>query len=277
MQTENQNYVTINVDKFKKIMGTTISIMGAIIVLLICNSLLLASKLNVVEDRVNKENEKLTQANLSIRMRNAELEKILSTSEYGFQTLSNTAVELDAANAELKNTIDSQNKMIQHFKDRVELYNKYEFALFYDNARTDIDYEHIQSLEEMAAEKDYGLDSVVLTLAIVMAESEGNASAKNSLSSASGLGQLLNDTAKFTYENLLSHGEGSYKKEYVFDPEMNLYMTLTYINYLAEENNYNPMKTIDAYRGLHDNDYLKTVQKYLDQAEVGSIMNLRLE
>lgn len=272
-----EKQVTIDVAKFKKIMGGTISILVTIIILLICNGLIMSAKIKVIRDNYNDQIEDLEQSNLSYKMRNAELENLFSTTENGFIKLSQIAVDLDSSNSELKEVIEEQNKMIKHYKNRAELYDKYEFALFYDDSRTDINYEYISSLEEMAAEKDYGLDSVVLTLAIIMTESHGKADADNPSSSASGFGQLLDSTARFTYEELLNHGKGTYKKEYVFDPKLNLYMTITYINYLAKENNYNPMATIDDYRGFHDTEYLRMVQSYLDKAEIGPMMNLRLE
>lgn len=178
--------------------------------------------------------------------------------------LGKTILNLDEANQVLEQKYNANADLLNYYRGRQDLYNKYEYALFYEGERTDINYEHILTLERMAADNCYGTDAVALTLALVMTESHGIASAKND--KATGLGQLIDDTAKYSYEVLLGNGEGSYKKEYAEDPELNLKMSLAYVNDLCQKHLGDPYKVIEDYRGLYSTKYIKAVEKKLDEA-----------
>ena len=219
----------------------------------------------------NKEISKLTEKNIELQ----ELQRVndlykdqMSAVADLVQGLDNCIIELDQANRELEIKYNSLVTLLNHYQKREELYNKYEWALIYDGNRTDIEYESILTLEKMAADNRYGTDAVALTLALAIQESHGIADAKSSTSTATGLGQLIYSTAKYSYEKLLGNGDDTYKREYAFDPNTNLQMALAYINAIAHDPNVNgdPIKVIDQYRGLHSPAYIEGVRKLLDRA-----------
>lgn len=177
--------------------------------------------------------------------------------------LSVVAGELDEQNSELIDTLKTQETELEELRERKELYEKYEYAFIReDGSRTDIKYEDIKTLEELAKEENLGEDAVAVVLAISRNESQGYANVKNPESSAAGLCGLLSSTAEYSYETLLENGAGSYKSEYVYDSLTNLEMALAYVAYL-KENTASNYELLVAYRG-DDNDtsWFKKIQKY---------------
>jgi hypothetical protein len=181
--------------------------------------------------------------------------------------LSVVAGELDEQNSELVTTLKAQETELEELRERKELYEKYDYAFVReDGSRTDIEYDDIKSLEELAEEQGLGEDAVALVLAISRNESQGYAKVKNPKSSAAGLCGLLNSTAKYSYETLLANGKGSYKSEYVYDTLTNLEMALAYVAYLKDNTSSN-YELLVAYRG-DDNDtsWFRKIQKYTGKA-----------
>ena len=177
--------------------------------------------------------------------------------------LSVVAGELDEQNSELVTTLKAQETELEELRERKELYEKYDYAFVReDGSRTDIEYDDIKSLEELAEKEGLGEDAVALVLAISRNESQGYANVKNPKSSAAGLCRLLKSTAKYSYETLLANGKGTYKSEYVYDTLTNLEMALAYVAYLKENTDSN-YELLVAYRG-DDNDasWFKKIQKY---------------
>ena len=201
--------------------------------------------------------ETITSSNLEKRI--SELESEVENMAKEKEAMYNKLSKLESDNLVLAN-------IAKLFQIRTDLWNKYEFALFYDGARTDIDYEHLTMLESMAANNCYGTDTVALTLALVMKESHGDAQASNAKSNAAGLGQLMNSTAKDSYETLLGNGLNAYESSYAFNPELNLKMSLAYVNYLAKQYKGDPIMVIDHYRGFHSDIYIEDIRKILDSA-----------
>lgn len=187
--------------------------------------------------------------------------------------LSKVATQLDKENTKLVTTLETQTDELNTLKEREELYNLYEYAIYReDGSRTDITYEEIKSLQDLSAEAGLGQDAVAVILAISMNESRGTANVKNSESTAAGLTGLLYGTAKYSYETLLENGEGTYQKSYVYDPETNLKMSLAYIAYLKKHTNGSTRSILIGYRGLNDKKYLKQIEQYvgkpLDQIDL---------
>lgn len=180
------------------------------------------------------------------------------------EKITKVAAELDSQNKELVTTLDTQNEELESLREREELYDKFEYALVReDGSRTDITYENIKSLYELAKEYDLGSDAVKVVLAISMNESQGYKDVKSSQSTASGLAGLTAATAKYSYETLLGNGANTYKKAYVFDGEKNLQMSLAYIAYLKDTTNGSTVSILNGYRGLYDPGYINKISEYL--------------
>lgn len=185
--------------------------------------------------------------------------------ETQLQAMTEISQELDNQNKQLVDLYNKNNQELRDLEKRQELYDKYQYAIINseDGQRTDISYDDIVTLENLAAQKGMGKDAVDFLLAICMTESRGKANAKNSSSTASGLGQLLQSTAKMTYETLMGNGRGSYQQQYAFDHTTNLKMALYYIDYLAKENNRNVIAVCTAYAGGYDAAWIDKVDSYL--------------
>lgn len=178
------------------------------------------------------------------------LQETVNSQNESIAKLSKISTDLYSENAKLVDQLDE----LDDLKEREELYDKYEYALVCnDNGqRTDVDYNDIKALQDLAEEEGLGEDAVGLVLAISVNESRGQANVKNPNSSAAGLTGLLKSTAKYSWEELLGNGKGTYKSEYVYNSEDNLKMSLAYIAYLKENTNSNYALLV-AYRG-DDND-----------------------
>lgn len=160
--------------------------------------------------------------------------------------------------------IDKQNKkyyeMICDYQTRKELLDKYEYALF-DKAgnRTDITYEQIRNAEEVC--KDNGVD-IDFILSTIMVESTGREDAKSTLSTATGYGQLIKGTARYTYENIMGNGKGTYNHSMALDGDTNIEMMAAYVGELQKTSS-SMLQVINRYRGLQDTSYIKKINTYL--------------
>ena len=192
------------------------------------------------------------------------LQYTVGNQQESISELSKISTELYSENAELVGQLEE----LETLKEREELYDKYEYALVSkDNGeRTDIDYDDIMALQVLADEEGLGDDAVGLVLAISVNESRGQANVKNPSSSAAGLTGLLKSTAKYSWEELLGNGEGTYQPEYVYDSENNLKMSMAYIAYLKENTNSNYALLV-AYRG-DDNDtsWFRKIEKNMGKS-----------
>ena len=214
-------------------------------------------------NEVNK-NSKLHNDLTKVKTTNDILVDTVNESNDTIIQLSKVATQLDTENTNLVTTLKAQTEELNTLRERKELYDLYEYAINReDGSRTDITYEEIKNLHELAAEAGLGEDAVAVILAISMNESRGTSNAKNSESTAAGLTGLLYGTAKFSYENLLGNGKGTYQKSYVYDPETNLRMSLAYIAYLKKHTDGSARSILIGYRGLNDKTYMKAIEKYI--------------
>lgn len=193
------------------------------------------------------------------------LQTELENQKTEYEKLAKISVDLDTQNKELVDKINEQNEELEKYEARAELFDQYEYAIIReDGTRTDITYEEIDTLESLAKERDMGDDAVDLVMAIAMTESDGIEDAKNPESTATGFGGLLADTAKYIYETELDSPEGTYiHSTMAKNGELNLQMSLCYVDYLAERNGRNPVKTVNSYRGLKDSEYIAKINGYL--------------
>lgn len=183
------------------------------------------------------------------------------------ENVSEMAYKLDQENDTLVTQLNELQKTINSYEEREELFDKYEWAIIRSNdTHTDITYERITSLEELAGEKGLSDDSVNLVLALAMTESQGNEDAANPKSTARGLGQMLEATARFTYETLMDNGKGTYNHNMAFDGDINIAMMCYYLDYLGIKYDDNMTLVIKEYRGENDPEYNNKVNSYLAQA-----------
>ena len=175
-------------------------------------------------------------------------------------------------NESLKEDNLSMQDELNDFRQRAELYDKYDYAIIReeDGSRTDITYDNIKSLEELSAEQRLTEDANQLILSIAMTESRGYETAENSQSTATGFGQFLSGTGRFVYTSLMD-GDGVYKhSEMAKDGQTNLDMMVYYISYLDEKYHGNLSSIIDEYRGTHDSTYLTKLDKYLGKKDLST-------
>lgn len=163
---------------------------------------------------------------------------------------------------ELKDLTDSMDIYIKDMETRLKYYEDYQ-VFMYDTSgiRTDCTYEKLEYLESLI--KDKSVDNLAFYCSWIMIESEWHADCKNPTSSATGLGQFLSSTGKYTYETLMGNGEGTYNHSLALQYDTNLEMTTTYIEYLMECYNGDLKRSIDNYRGFHDTPYLNRFNHYL--------------
>jgi hypothetical protein len=197
------------------------------------------------------------------------LEAELDNQKTEYENLAEISVELDNQNKELVNEVNEQNKKLDEYEAREELFDQYEYAIIReDGTRTDITYEEINTLESLAKERNMGDDAVDLVMAIAMTESDGIEDAKNPKSTATGFGGLLAGTAKYIYETELDSPEGTYNHSVMAkDGELNLQMSLCLVDVLAGINDRNPYETVKDYRGINDKPYFKKIDKYLETVD----------
>lgn len=171
--------------------------------------------------------------------------------------------ELDEQSQSLAESNEEYYQTIQQYQQREELFDKYEYCIIRqdEGTRTDITYDQLINLEEVAEEKNIDVD---LVLSICMVESDGDETCTSTTSTARGYGQFLSGTGKFVYEDLMN-GD-SYNHSMALDGDTNLEMMVYYLDYLIDKNNGNLYASLKNYRGKGGNvltNYIKRIDSYL--------------
>ena len=170
------------------------------------------------------------------------------------------------------------NYELDLYRHREELYNKYEYALFYKGERTDITYEQLDSLEEMV--EGTSIPNPHLILAIIGLESHYCATAHNA-SGASGFGQFMPGTASSVWKNLLGNDPEEWESDMIYDPDLNLQMTVAYMDYLIKKHG-SPREALRQYSGsgtndAHLNGYIATLDSYLRHTDAGTFAEINAQ
>ena len=221
------------------------------------------------------KNQNLISENIYLHEENVELASELDLYFDTALYFADASVAMDDTNANLKAVISEQEEQLMAYREREELYEAFEWALYDKSGRkTDITYGQIQSLQEYCDTKGYSTEMVDLVLAVAMKESTGNEKAYNASSGASGYCQLLGSTARMVYTKLQDNEE-PYTHDVALDGEKNLCMASDYLQYLYEYHGNDPIKMIDSYRGQHIESYINTIDNYLKKNDL-SIYNLDL-
>lgn len=169
---------------------------------------------------------------------------------------------LSEQNKQLFEQNQAQLKELEMFRDRVELYDKYDYAIIGDDdKRTDITYDQLLLLEDLC--NNSVVNDPDLFLAWIMTESRGVETAKNSSSSATGYGQFLTSTSKWVFENLCDFEDQKWSSKVALDGDINMEMMVAYVEHLYTSNNNNLYTAIDSYRGAHSDGYIAKINSYL--------------
>ena len=159
--------------------------------------------------------------------------------------------ELDTQNKSLVTSNEEYYSELLSLKDKVELYERYEYALFFGGRRNDITYDQLKTLEECIQESSIPDSDLILSW--IMCESHGFANAKNPSSSAKGYGQFLDGTSRFVYTKLL--GEKNWTPSVAYDGETNMRMMVAYTDYLYDYYG-GPRGMLRGYTGSSDPSFL---------------------
>lgn len=171
--------------------------------------------------------------------------------------------QLDEQNKSLVESNQQYYEELEMFKEREELFNKYEWAMYNEQGRNDITFEQLSTLQELVADSEMNDENLILT--IIMTESRGIEKAKSSKSTAKGYGQFLDSTSKFVYTDLLN--KSGWSPNVSLDGDINLEMTVAYVEYLYKQNDGDLYALITNYRGLEDTDYLRKIDSYLAETD----------
>jgi hypothetical protein len=120
---------------------------------------------------------------------------------------------------------------LNQLKYYMSLYNRYKYALEYSDSNPNADF-GFSDLVYLDILCDNYKVPTALMLAIFKVESSFNSQATNSTSTATGYGQLLNTTAKATYEKILSRGKYDISRHRILakDKKLNMDMSVAYIS-----------------------------------------------
>lgn len=175
--------------------------------------------------------------------------------------------ELNNENKELVNLYNQINNELNTLYDRVELFDKYEYAIMYNNKRTDITYDQLILAEQVAEE--HNLDPNLL-LGIIMIESNGNEDVVNKSSGATGYAQFIYSTGKYVYEVLMGNGRGTYTSEIAKNGDISIEMMGYYFEYLLQH--YDSLYvSLKSYCGDSSNNgnftklYMKKIDEYISE------------
>ena len=208
-------------------------------------------------------------ANYSVEIENYKDD--LKMLKDNYEELQLLAQDTNAFNKELLEDNDMLNedniKLFEEcnrLSDMLEKYEEYEVFMFtYEGSskRTDCTYDLLEYLDELIADK--AVNCLPFYCSCIMIESTWNNHDYNPVSTAYGLPQFLSSTGEWVYNEMLDAPNGPYNHEMVTDPYISLHMMTEYVNTIFLGYEGDLKKTIDSYRGLHDEPYLARFNKYL--------------
>ena len=203
------------------------------------------------ETRELKNNvETLNSQVESLKANLADAEKLNRDLTSSYSTLNEQLKEAVKSNKSYK-------KELSVYKEREELYNKYEYAIYYGGERTDLTYDQIKYGEELMEEKGYDPN---LLFSIIMTESRADETCTSTTSTAKGYGQFLDGTAKFVYEDRLELG--TFQPSYSLNGKTNILMMSSYLDYLINKNS-TLTGVIQNYRGKKDvSGYMREMNRF---------------
>lgn len=222
------------------------------------------STISTLKSQIAENNSTIDDMESTISYLNGKLTATAMTAQSltnDYNRMATVVNEMQQSNDILVANNENLNNELQTYKSRAELYDKYDYAIIDKSGnRTDLTYDNIATGEQLMQEK--GLDPDLL-FGIIMTESGGIEAASNSGSTALGFGQLLQGTAKFTYEKQMGNGAGTYSHSMAKDGDTNIEMVANYLDYLHNDQGLDIYSTIRSYRGCNDQSYIATIDSYI--------------
>ncbi len=188
-----------------------------------------------------------------------ELEKVYNEIDTLLVATSIEGVKPDTVEKAIQNT-EEIKKELTFFREREELYDKYEYVIMYGGKRTDMTYDMVSYGEDIMKEKKVDPN---LLFGLIMVESHAVEKAQNKTSTARGFCQLLASTARSYYENILK--KGKYNHELAYDGYINIEIGSELVARNMEKYNGDTHKVIQLYRGLNDPVYYAAVDRYVNR------------
>lgn len=222
-----------------------------------------------LEQTHNYKIDELNETIEQLEQRNKELEDLTSSMQRISEDIYDVYTEMDKSLKKVVSINKSYKKDLDTFKEREELYDKYDYCIKYNGERTDLTYDQIKYGEDLMKEKGYDPN---LLFSIFMVESKATEVIKNPKSSAKGYGQILDSSGHFIYDKLYEGKKGKFKPEYSYDGNTNIEMTVTLLDYLIKKYN-NLDRVIMHYSGRDSNSvrwYIKEMNKYSNYQQVAA-------
>ena len=167
---------------------------------------------------------------------------------------------------ELENEISVKNNQITKLEeDRTADFatlQKYWYVFKEANSQGGVTTDLIVYADQLGQEKDINPH---LAWAIIDVESDYTSKIDSNRSTARGLGQFLESTARSIYENYLGHGAGTYNHSLAYDPYVNMDLIFEYLRYLKESYNGDIYEMLRRYSGSETNAYYTKVNNEMSQ------------
>lgn len=233
----------------------------------------MCGKIEMLEKEVSQTEISSLDKDVKIRKMNKRIDELRDELDSSIQKVK----ELESENLKLKNDLrDAQNKVSLKSKEKSVVasrggYNRTTDRTKYDQVvastnyekfmggRSEITHDDIQWMKSL--EEQTGVPHL-LVLGIIMNESSGYSKAKNPTSSASGIGQFLSGSGKWTWETLMGRTEPYDHKVTPFDKKNGVEMMFAYLKWAKSVNKtYNGV--VHTYRGEDDAPYWSRLEKWM--------------
>lgn len=171
-------------------------------------------------------------------------------------TLQNTVNETSTMYNDLYEEYTNYQELIGYSGETLyNIANKYMYVITATPEESKLTLDNLVTMDELAKEANINPHIIAK---LFYHESRYNSNAKNSRSSATGLGQFLGSTGKFVYNKLLGHTDTYNHSVDARNPELNIEMTVAYIKYLRDYNNGDLRRALLSYNG-ESGSYADTV------------------
>lgn len=252
--------VGIDLDWYNKIFirGCIISLLLGVILTLILSGLIFnAIRGNLIDHYETIITGYKTQLQENNARHSSQLTYLEKQHDAEISEYENACSELEAQITTLNETISSRDETIEAYQQEAQAdfntISKYWYVLRDAPSNSGITIDHIRFADKVGRERNVNPH---LMWAIYEVESGWRSKCDSSSgSSARGLGQVLESTARRIWEVGLGHGKGTYNHSMAYDPYVNIEITTYYIGENLAQNSMRD--TIAIYRG-------KDIQSYYD-------------
>lgn len=233
----------------------TLKITSKSLLLIILISLVVGFSVGCMYTTINYLNKSLNDQTVTLHKEEIkEIEKEKSELNSVIEEKDNAIKQKDEEIQKISKSLDSKDQEISKlneeliiFRERSELYDKYEIAVMNtNNKRTDLSYNDIKYIEEFSLSKKIPPS---LMFYMMKLESNFNPKLQSSQSSARGLLQVIKGTGEYTHTKLMNKSISSYNHDDMFDPRINAEYSITYMDYLFDRSNGNVYEMMKRYSG----------------------------